>query len=173
MVCPIYEFVWFTVGCLELRGFYPPNWWGFTDQKRRLQRNTGTSRYSGRNSSTAAAKRNDTRSVQNDRRNLPAASLWQKGYTLGATTNLEFALPTNAAPGVSYTRINCQLLFTYTFSSHCFRSQQGRSRFPRGGRQPQRGDAKLLFVQLFAFYCIKRKTIEQWVRCTSKILVLN
>ena len=27
----------------------------------------------------------------------------QKGYTLGATTNLEFALPTNAAPGVSYT----------------------------------------------------------------------
>ena len=25
----------------------------------------------------------------------------QKGYTLGATTNLEFALPTNAAPGVS------------------------------------------------------------------------
>ena len=25
----------------------------------------------------------------------------QKGYTLGASTNLEFALPTNAAPGVS------------------------------------------------------------------------
>ena len=34
----------------------------------------------------------------------PGVSYTQKGYTLGATTNLEFALPTNAAPGVSYTQ---------------------------------------------------------------------
>ena len=61
----------------------------------------------------------------------------QKGYTLGATTNLEFALPTYAAPGVSYTRVNCQLLFTCTFSSSCSRSQQGRIQdFPEGTPTP-------------------------------------
>ena len=65
----------------------------------------------------------------------------QKGFTLGATTNLELALPTNAAPGVNYTKINCHLLLARIFSSYCSRSQRegGVNDFPKGGRQPERG----------------------------------
>ena len=86
----------------------------------------------------------------------------QKGYTLGATTNLELALPTNAAPGVNYTKINCHLLLARIFSSYCSRSQrEGGSMISQRGAPTRKGSANLLFIELFLFYCIKRKTIGQ------------
>ena len=87
----------------------------------------------------------------------------QKGYTLGATTNLEFALPTNAAPGVSYTRINCHLLLARIFSSHCSRSHRGGGvvkDFPEGDANPQGGCQPIIY-RIIPVLLYKGTTIKE------------